>query len=80
MASLAQLQTWLSEAEAARHALAMGQTTVEIGRDGRKVVYSKASLSDLESYIKWLNAEIEKAENADAGRPRRSAIGTVWKD
>lgn len=77
MATLAQLQTWLGEAEAARHALATGATTVEIGRDGRKLVYSKTNLSDLNDYVSRLENEIaaKTAEAAGDTFRRRSAIG-----
>lgn len=78
MATLTQLQTWLSEAEAARHTLAMGETVAEIMRDGRKVTYSRANLSDLNNYIAWLEAEIERKTNDAAGNPRRSAIGVTY--
>jgi hypothetical protein len=80
MASLAQLETWLEEAETARHNLAMGEQVVEIWRDGRRVSYSQTNLRALTDYVAWLHAEIGKVTAAAAGRPRRSAIGTVWKD
>lgn len=77
MADLAQLQTWLSEAESARHQLAMGQQVVEVWREGRRLVYSKGSLSQLDSYIATLRGDIAQAESVAAGRPRRSAIGVL---
>ena len=78
MATLDQLQTWLGEAESARHALAMGEALVEVWRDGRRVTYSKASLNDLQSYIDWLNAEIARVTAQASGKPRRRALGFRW--
>lgn len=78
MADLVQLQTWLAEAEAARHAIAIGGGVQEVWRDGRRVTYTARSLKDLDSYVSWLKAEIAKLENAAAGRPVRSAIGVTY--
>lgn len=75
MASLAQLQTWLTEAETARHALALGEQVVEVWKDGRRVTYNQARLPDLDAYIKRLERDIEQATNVAAGRRKRSAIG-----
>lgn len=75
MADLAQLQTWLAEAESARHAIATGAGVQEFWRNGRRVVYSKNDLDALDKYILGLRREIEQATNAAAGRLRRSAIG-----
>lgn len=78
MATLSQLQTWLTEAETARHQLATGAAVVEIMRDGRRLQYRNASLPQLEAYIRTLESDIEKATADAAGRPRRSAIGVDW--
>lgn len=78
MATLTQLQTWLSEAETARHALAMGEGVVEIMRDGRRMSYTRRNLSDLNSYIAWLETEIEKSTAEAAGSPRRRPINLAW--
>lgn len=75
MASLAQLQTWLTEAENARHSLALGEQVVEVWKDGRRVTYNRGSLADLDAYIKRLERDIEQATNVAAGKRRRSAIG-----
>ena len=57
MASLAQLQTWLTEAETARHALMTGARAVSI-RDpsGRQVQFSETTKLDV--YIAGLQAQI----------------------
>lgn len=75
MASLVQLQLWLTEAENARHSLALGEQVVEVWKDGRRVTYSAARLADLDAYIKRLERDIEQATNVAAGKRRRSAIG-----
>ena len=75
MASLVQLQLWLTEAETARHALAMGEQVVEVWKDGRRITYNRNTLGDLEAYIKRLERDIEQASNVAAGKRRRSAIG-----
>lgn len=78
MASLAQLQTWLTEAEAARHALATGGQVTGVTRAGRAMRFAEMTLADLNAYIASLEQQIEAAENEAAGRPRRRAIGAVW--
>lgn len=78
MASLAQLQTWLTEAEAARHAKATGTTVVEFWRDGRRVKNSEVTLEEIDTYIEKLEQQIAAAENVAAGRPRRRAIGVTY--
>lgn len=75
MTDSATLQTYLDDAIAARHALATGQTVVELWRDGRRVNYSQATLSQLTDYIKQLQQEIAQAQALEAGTPRRRAIG-----
>jgi hypothetical protein len=62
MASLAQLQTWLLEAELALHKLATGQTAnVIVDQNGERVEYNKASMSSLRTYIGDLKAQIAQA-------------------
>jgi hypothetical protein len=60
MADLATLQTRLSEAEAARHALLTGARVQVVARDGRRVEYTPAanSMAQLEAYISQLQADI----------------------
>lgn len=66
MADLATLQTRLSEAEAARHALLTGARVQVVARDGRRVEYTSASgsIAQLESYISQLQADIAKLTGA----------------
>ena len=78
MATLTQLQTWLSEAESARHAIAMGEGVVDVMRDGRRISYSKRNLTELNGYIAWLETEIEKKTAEADGSPRRRPINLAW--
>ena len=74
MATLAQLQTWLSEAESARHSIATGAGIVSLQKDGRAMRYTAQNIADLNAYIDRLERQIEAATADAAGRPRRSAI------
>lgn len=78
MTDLTTLRTWLSEAEAARHAIATGGGVVEIQRGDRRMRYSRENLQALTDYIELLRREIGAAEMAASGRPRRSAFGVRW--
>lgn len=64
---VATLQTYLTEAQTARHQLALGDKTVEIWRDGRRLTYSKTSLKELDAYIMKLKQEIADAQLAESG-------------
>lgn len=78
MATAAQITTWLTEAETARHQLATGQLITEVWRDGRRIIYAGMTLAALESYIATLRTDLAAATAAEAGRPRRTAIGIVY--
>jgi hypothetical protein len=58
MTDLATLQTRLTEAESQLHKLVTGTSVVEVWRDGRRIIYSKADIEALRSYISDLKAEI----------------------
>lgn len=78
MATLEQWQQRLAEAEDARHQLALGETVVEVWRDGRRVTYSQAKIADLDAYVLICQREIEKAQALLDNRPARRAIGTYF--
>lgn len=80
MATTAEIQTRLTEAEAALHALATGQRVVDVWRDGRRVTFSQATIGQLRDYIAQLRNDLAEAQNLDAGRPRRRAIGIGWRN
>lgn len=81
MASAAQITTWIAEAEAARHSLAMGNVVKSIWRDGRRVEYSAGglSLTQIDDYIERLNRELIAATATEAGSTskRGSRVRTV---
>lgn len=70
MASLATLQTWLTEAETARHKLMTGSRTVSLTYAGRSVSYTSADLAALNSYIDDLKAQIAIASGQPIAKSR----------
>lgn len=59
MASKDQLRAWLTEAEAALHALSLGQGEAAVrDADGRQVTYSAANLVQLRAYIADLKRQL----------------------
>ncbi|QTH19651.1 phage tail protein [Rhizorhabdus wittichii] len=78
MTDLTTLRTWLSEAEAARHAIATSGAVIEVQRGDRRMRFSRENLTALTSYIAELQRDIAAAERQASGRPRRSAIGVRW--
>lgn len=60
VATLSQLTVRLEEAEAALHALATGTAAVEVtDSNGEKLVYNRASISELRKYVADLQAQID---------------------
>ena len=81
MASVETINTRIAEAEDARHRLSLGESVVEVWRDGRRVQYSEVSLPQLDAYIERLKGELVTAQAAAGSAPpprRRSAIGTCY--
>lgn len=59
MADLAQLQTWLTEAQNAYHTVMLGGgVTVVVDQNGERVEYSRANATALAKYIASLQAQI----------------------
>lgn len=58
MATTAQLQIWLDEAEVALHALHMGNQIVQTSGEGRTVIYKPSDIGRLEAYIATLKNKI----------------------
>lgn len=81
MADLATLQAWRTEAEAARHAIALGQGVQEVQRDGRRVIYTRANLADLQQYIRDLDRQISELTGEAPSDPmlRRSAARPMFR-
>lgn len=59
MATLAQLQAWLTEAQTAYHNVMIGGgVTVVVDQNGERVEYSRANAAGLAKYIASLQAQI----------------------
>lgn len=59
MATLAQLQAWLAEAQTAYHNVMIGGgVTVVVDQNGERVEYSRANAAGLARYIASLQAQI----------------------
>jgi|DEB19_MinimDraft_3_1074340.scaffolds.fasta_scaffold04617_5 hypothetical protein len=69
MTTLATLQTRLSEAEEALHAILTGtkEVSLEFG-SGRKIAYNQGSISELRGYIARLTDQIAVLQGTGAGR------------
>jgi len=72
MATLAQLQTWLSEAEIARHKLRLGNSVELRTYAGRSLKYTAANAGELDAYIADLEAKI--AASSGSGKRRMYRI------
>lgn len=68
MATLSTLQTWLSEAEIARHKLRTGAAVASWSSAGRAMSYSQATAGDLDTYIADLKQQIAEAQGARGKR------------
>lgn len=79
MTDLATLQTRLSEAQDARHALATGQRVVEVMRDGKRMRFQESNKGDLAAYIDEITTSIADLEAPTTGAlPRRRFIGIAF--
>ena len=67
MATKAQLEAWLVEAETAKHKIVTNQQAVNINYNGRSVQYSQSNLADLNAYIRDLKTQI----NGGRGKARQ---------
>lgn len=66
MATKTQLETWLAEAEAAKHKIITGSQAVNINYNGRSVQYSQSNMADLNAYIRDLKTQL----NGGRGKAR----------
>lgn len=70
MPDLSQLQTWLTEAEAARHQLLIGKSVATVNYEGKgQVSYSKTDFDKLDAYISSLRSQIAALTDS-SGRAR----------
>lgn len=59
MATTAQLQAWLTEAENAYHSLMMGGAVrVAVDQNGERVEFTAANAANLQKYIHWLKTQL----------------------
>ena len=82
MATSSEIQTRLSEAEAALHALATGARVADVWRDGRRVTYTPASMQDLRDYISLLRSDLVAAQTVEGVTVtrRRRPIGLAYRN
>lgn len=82
MASSAQITTWISEVEGQRHKVAMGQTFVELWRDGRKVRVEVPNIDALNAYLTQLKSDLVQAQVDEGVTPtrRRRAVGIAYRN
>lgn len=71
MTDTATLQTWLAEAEVARHKLVTGAAVASVSYEGKgQVTYSKADLDKLDAYIASLRSQLSAADGTPTTRRR----------
>jgi hypothetical protein len=82
MATAAQITTWISEVEAQRQKVALGQAFIELWRDGRRVRVEVTGIKDLDQYLQTLRSELTEAQLAEGITPtrRRRAIGLAFRN
>ena len=68
MATLATLQTWLSEAEIARHKLRTGSLRVSFAHGQRSMTFAQANAAELDAYIADLTQQITVAQGCSSKR------------
>jgi hypothetical protein len=71
MADLTTLQTWLKEAEAAKHKLALGAMEASVGSGDTQVSFSRTSVVELDNYIASLKRRIAQAQGISTAGSRR---------
>lgn len=82
MATAAQIETWITEVEAQRQKVALGQSFIELWRDGRRVRVEVNGLDGLNSYLRTLRSELTEAQVAEGITPtrRRRAISIGYRN
>lgn len=64
-------QTWLSEAEAARHAILTSQNAQRLVHNGKEMVFNKGDLPALVQYINQLRAIVGQPSLSVGYKPAR---------
>lgn len=67
MPSTEQLQTWLSEAQAAKHAFATGKMKASVAYAGRQITFMATDSAKLDRHI----ADLERKIAAASGKRKR---------
>lgn len=82
MATASQIETWITEVEAQRQKVALGQSFIELWRDGRRVRVEVNGLDGLNSYLSTLRSELTEAQVAEGITPtrRRRAISIGYRN
>lgn len=82
MATATQIETWITEVEAQRQKVALGQSFIELWRDGRRVRVEVNGLDGLNSYLRTLRSELTEAQVAEGITPtrRRRAISIGYRN
>ncbi len=80
MATSTEIQGWITEVEAQRQKVALGQAFVDVWRDGRRVTVEITGIKDLNAYLQTLRSELVEAQIAEGITPtrRRRAIGIAY--
>lgn len=80
MATLEQLNTWLTEAETTRHQIATGSHITEYWKEGRRITRTRVSLTEINEYIASLQAQIDAhPDNTATTAPRRRALSVQFR-
>jgi len=74
--SLATLNTWLTEAQSAYHALSIGKQTVSLSIGDKRVAFTAAEVPQLRSYISQLQTAIAINQGTSTGKPYSVATWT----
>ncbi len=78
MATVEQLQTWIAEAEARRHEVALGEAVIDTWRHGRRVRRAFTDVAALDAYILELRRQLSEAQAEASGLSRRRPINLAW--
>lgn len=71
MPDIAQLQTWLTEAETARHKLLTGSLRQRVSYNGQAdVTFATTDIARLDAYIASLKSQIAVADGSGRGATR----------
>lgn len=78
MQTAAEIAAELADLYTARASLATGMQIEQTDRNGRRLRFTRMTLSELNAYIQQREADLQQAQNAEAGQSRRFAVGTYF--